>query len=95
MVKVLVLSCSTVRLLHIMLNKRPIMPFSNAAKYSLLCHSVMLLNVAYYAFDPPLLFYAILSINIKIMIIHFIQHYNNNNIFVTFVVLDHEGRFTI
>ena len=55
---------STVRLFHIMLD--------------LLCHSLMLLNVAYYAIDPPLLFHVILSIKIKIIIIHFIKHYNNN-----------------
>ena len=35
------------RLFHIMLNK------------DLLCHSLMLLNVAYYAIDPPLLFHVI------------------------------------
>ena len=50
----------------------------NLQAKDLLCHSLMLLNVAYYAIDPPLLFHVILSINIKIMIIHFIKHYNNN-----------------
>ncbi len=34
----------------------------------------MLLNVAYYAIDPPLLFHVMLSIKIKIMI----KYYNSN-----------------
>ena len=38
----------------------------------------MLLNVAYYAINPPLLFHVMLSIKIKIMIIHFIKRYNND-----------------
>ena len=34
----------------------------------------MLLNVAYYAIDPPLLFHVMLSIKIKIIIIQFLAN---------------------
>ncbi len=45
-------SLSSTRLFHIML------------KNYLLCHSLMLLNVAYYAIDSPLLFHVMLSMKI-------------------------------
>ncbi len=44
----------------------------------------MLLNVAYYAIVPPLLFHVMLSIKIKIMI-----KYYNSNVISLFVVLEH------
>ncbi len=49
-------------------------------KNDLLCHSLMLLNVAYYAIDTPLLFHVMLSIKIKIMI----KYYSNNVLKVTY-----------
>ena len=59
-------ACNTAvsRLFNIVLNKRPIMPFSNAAKCSLLCHSSSAIIPCY-------------TLN-KNLVIHFVKHYNNN-----------------